>query len=240
MSPSIGNWLSRERSSSWPSCSISCAPAASPIKRGDLTTEDTKNRNGLEFGVRLNGPHGVAPNPELRTPSPERISPQRHRGHQESKWIRVGRQVEWPAQCGSEPRTPNSKPGTDFTPTEQRKLLMSQHHSEEEDFKELAAGPFAKKITRRLFMRRAAQLGFSAAVLRRIAPASWAANDNLVDSSPLAPNESPVTKERIEFLKSSPYKDISINIMVLRDAVGNCVEYHTARWEEETGAHVNI
>src|SRR6516162_4395122 len=107
MSPSIGNWLSRERSSSWPSCSISCVPAASPIKRGDLTTEDTKNRNGLEFGVRLNGPHGVAPNPELRTPSPERISPQRHRGHQESKWIRVGRQVEWPAQCGSEPQTPN-------------------------------------------------------------------------------------------------------------------------------------
>src|SRR6516165_1560527 len=78
MSPSIGNWLSRERSSSWPSCSISCAPAASPIKRGDLTTEDTKNRNELEFGVRLNGPHGVAPNPELQTPNPERISPLRN------------------------------------------------------------------------------------------------------------------------------------------------------------------
>ena len=28
--------------------------------------------------------------------------------------------------------------------------------------------------------------------------------------------------------------------MVIRSAVGDCVEYHAPRWEEETGAHVNI
>jgi multiple sugar transport system substrate-binding protein len=117
---------------------------------------------------------------------------------------------------------------------------MSQHRSEEDEFKQLAAGFLERKITRRRFLRRAAQLGFSAALLSRMVPVSLAANDDLVDSSPLAPNESPITKERIEYLKSKPYKDTTINVMVLRSAVGDCVEYHAPRWEEETGAHINI
>ena len=117
---------------------------------------------------------------------------------------------------------------------------MSQHRSEEEEFKQLAAGFLERKITRRRFLRRAAQLGFSAALLSRMVPVSLAANDDLVDSSPLAPNESPITKERVEYLKSKPYKDTTINVMVLRSAVGDCVEYHAPRWEEETGAHINI
>jgi multiple sugar transport system substrate-binding protein len=117
---------------------------------------------------------------------------------------------------------------------------MSQHRSEEEEFKQLAAGFLERKITRRRFLRRAAQLGFSAALLTRMVPVSLAASDDLVDSSPLAPNESPITKERIEYLKSKPYKDTTINVMVLRSAVGDCVEYHAPRWEEETGAHINI
>ena len=116
---------------------------------------------------------------------------------------------------------------------------MSQHHSEGE-FRDSAPEFLEKKISRRRFVRRAAQLGVSVALLNRLAPSSWAANDNLVDSSPLAPNESPVTKERIEYLKSKPYKDVSVNVMALRSAVGDCVEYHASRWEEETGAHVNI
>src|SRR5215813_4748360 len=117
---------------------------------------------------------------------------------------------------------------------------MSQHHSKEEEFKELAAGFLTGRITRRRFIWRAAQLGFSAALLSRMIPASLAADDDLVDSSPLAPNESPVTKERIEYLKSKPYKDVTINVMALRSAVGDCLEYHAPRWEEETGAHVNV
>jgi hypothetical protein len=56
----------------------------------------------------------------------------------------------------------------------------------------------------------------------------------------LAPNESPIIKERIEYLKSKPYKDTTINVMALRSAVGDCLEYHAPRWEEETGAHVNV
>ena len=88
-------------------------------------------------------------------------------------------------------------------------------------------------------MERATRFGISAALLSRMAPVSWAANENLVDSSPLAPNESHITKERIEYLKSKPYQNTTINVMVLRAAVGDCVEYHAPRWEEQTGAHVN-
>ena len=117
---------------------------------------------------------------------------------------------------------------------------MSQHHSQEEEFKELADGFLKGRITRRRFIWRAAKLGLSAALLSRMVPSSFAGDDNLVDSSPLAPNESPITKERIEYLKSKPYKDTTINVMALRSAVGDCLEYHAPRWEEETGAHVNV
>src|SRR6516164_3120330 len=102
---------------------------------------------------------------------------------------------------------------------------MSQHYLEEE-FRELTNGFLEGKITRRRFIRQAAKLGFSAVLLSRVIPGSFAANENLVDSSPLAPNESPITKERIEYLKSRPYKDTTINVMVLRSAVGDCLEYH--------------
>src|SRR5260221_8920992 len=80
------------------------------------------------------------------------------------------------------------------------------HRNSEEEFKNLTTGFFQGKITRRRFIRRAAQFGFSAALLSRMVPDSFAANDNLLDSSPLALNESPVTKERVEYLKSKPYR----------------------------------
>jgi hypothetical protein len=53
-------------------------------------------------------------------------------------------------------------------------------------------------------------------------------------------SESPITGERAEYLNSNPYKNTTINAMALRSAVGDCVEYHAPRWEEETGAHINI
>jgi len=106
---------------------------------------------------------------------------------------------------------------------------MSQHHSQEEEFKELADGFLKGRITRRRFIWRAAKLGLSAALLSRMVPSSFAGDDNLVDSSPLAPNESPITKERIEYLKSKPYKDTTINVIALRSAVGDCLEYHAPR-----------
>jgi len=89
-------------------------------------------------------------------------------------------------------------------------------------------------------MERATRFGISAALLSRIAPVSSTANENLVDSSPLAPNESHITKERIEYLKSKPYQNTTINVMVLRAAVGDCVEYHAPRWEEQTAPMLTL
>ncbi len=107
---------------------------------------------------------------------------------------------------------------------------MSQHNSGEH-FKKLTGEFSQSKITRRRFIHQSAKLGLSAALLSRLASASYAAAGTLVDSSPLAPNESPVTKERIEYLKSKPYKDVTINVMALRSAVGDCLEYHAPWWE---------
>jgi multiple sugar transport system substrate-binding protein len=114
------------------------------------------------------------------------------------------------------------------------------HNNSEEEFNEVVTAFFEGRMTRRRFIHRAAQLGLSAALVSSIVSASFAASDNLLESSPVASNESPITRERVEYLKSKPYKNATINVMVLRSAVGDCVEYHAPRWEEQTGAHVNI
>jgi multiple sugar transport system substrate-binding protein len=114
------------------------------------------------------------------------------------------------------------------------------HNNSEEEFNEVVTAFFEGRMTRRRFIHRAAQLGLSAALVSSIVSASFAASDNLLESSPVASNESPITRERVEYLKSKPYKNTTINVMVLRSAVGDCVEYHAPRWEEQTGAHVNI
>src|SRR5438477_13005579 len=88
---------------------------------------------------------------------------------------------------------------------------MSKHH--EDEFRELAAGYFQGRITRRRFIQQATKLGISAALLNRIAPSAFAADANLLDSSPEVPDEAPITKERVEFLKSKPYKGTTINVM---------------------------
>ena len=116
---------------------------------------------------------------------------------------------------------------------------MSKHDSQE-SFKELAAGFFEGRIGRRQFIRRAAQLGISVAVLNRLAPYALAAGENLVDSDPSVPHEAPVTKERIAFLKSKPYKGTTIDILVLKATVGDGLKYWTKLWQEETGGQVNV
>jgi hypothetical protein len=63
---------------------------------------------------------------------------------------------------------------------------MSKHH--EDEFRELAAGYFQGRITRRRFIQQATKLGISAALLSRMVPATYAAGENLVDSSPESPN----------------------------------------------------
>src|ERR1700724_1301560 len=98
--------------------------------------------------------------------------------------------------------------------------MSSVHNNSEEEFGELATAFFQGRMTRRRFIQRAAQLGLSAALVSRTVPASFAAGDDLLESSPVASNESPITRERVEYLRSKPYKNRTINLMVLRSAVG--------------------
>jgi multiple sugar transport system substrate-binding protein len=114
------------------------------------------------------------------------------------------------------------------------------HKNSEEEFNELVTLFFQGRMTRRRFIRRAAQLGLSAALVRQLASVSFASGDDILESSPAAPNESPLTRERVDYLRSNPYKNTTISVMVIRSAVGDCVEYHAPRWEEETGGRVNI
>src|SRR6516162_4177927 len=115
---------------------------------------------------------------------------------------------------------------------------MCQDRSKE-NFEELSAG-LASRVSRRYFIGQAAKLGISAALLSCIVSArGYAADSNLVDSSQDYPNESPITKERIAFLKTKPYKGQTINVMVLGGGLGSCVKYWAPKWEEVTGAKVN-
>src|ERR1700674_5311663 len=117
---------------------------------------------------------------------------------------------------------------------------MSQDHSKNK-FEELSAGFLAGRISRRHFIGQAAKLGISAALLSRIVSLrAYAAEGNLLDSSPDYPNESPISKERIEFLKTKPYKGTTINVLVLKATVGDCLKYYAPKWAELTGGHVNV
>ena len=114
------------------------------------------------------------------------------------------------------------------------------HNTSKDELNKLVGAYFQGRMTRRQFICHATRLGLSAALVSRLASVSRAASANLIQSSPVAANESPITAEHVEYLKSKPYKDITLNIKVIRSAVGDCVEYHPPRWEEETAAHVNI
>ena len=82
-------------------------------------------------------------------------------------------------------------------------------------------------ISRRQFIVRGAQLGLSAAVLAKLTQPSRAAA-NLIDSDPASPFESPITPERVAFLKTKPYKGTTINVMVLKATVGDGAEVSCA------------
>jgi multiple sugar transport system substrate-binding protein len=118
---------------------------------------------------------------------------------------------------------------------------MAQERSEEQ-FSELAAGFRAGRIGRRQFIAQAAKLGISVTLLSRVLAggSARAADDDVVESSPDYPNESPITKERIAFLKSKPYKGTTINVLVLKATVGDGLKYWVPKWEEETGGKVNV
>jgi multiple sugar transport system substrate-binding protein len=103
----------------------------------------------------------------------------------------------------------------------------------------LLDGLASGRLTRREALLKAAALGLSASFVSRLAE-DVAAQESLLDSDPAAKYEGPVTKERVAYLKTNPYKGVTINVMALKATVGDAVSYHAPRWEEETGAHVNV
>jgi multiple sugar transport system substrate-binding protein len=110
---------------------------------------------------------------------------------------------------------------------------------DDENFGEVVRDYVRGTISRRQFIVRGAQLGLSAAVLAKLTLPSRAAA-NLIDSDPISPYESPITPERVAFLKTKPYKGTTINVMVLKATVGDGVKYHVPHWEEITGGKVNV
>ena len=115
---------------------------------------------------------------------------------------------------------------------------MSNRYDDEK-FSEVVRDFVRGKISRRQFVVRGAQLGLSAAVLAKLTQPSRAAA-NLIDSDPISPNELPITPERVAFLKTKPYKGTTINVLVAKLTVGDCVKHYAPLWEEATGGKVNI
>ena len=71
----------------------------------------------------------------------------------------------------------------------------------------------------------------SAAVLAKLTQPSRAAA-NLIDSDPISPNELPITPERVAFLKTKPYKGTTINVLVAKLTVGDCVKHYAPLWRK--------
>ena len=98
---------------------------------------------------------------------------------------------------------------------------------DDEKFGDVVRDYVRGNISRRQFIVRGAQLGLSAAVLAKLTQPSRAAA-NLIDSDPASPYESPITPERVAFLKTKPYKGTTINVMVLKATVGDGAEISRA------------
>jgi multiple sugar transport system substrate-binding protein len=96
------------------------------------------------------------------------------------------------------------------------------------------------RIERRRLVLGAAQLGAAATLSPWLAGQARAADSGLLASAPEAPYESPITPERVAFLKTKPYKGKTINILVGKGAVGNGLKSHVPHWEEETGGKVSV
>lgn len=112
--------------------------------------------------------------------------------------------------------------------------------SKADQFRNLAEDYFRGRIDRRRFMQLAAALGFSAAVLGKLIRPAWAADADLLPSDPISPYEAPISKQRVAYLKTKPYKGTTINFMAVKATVGDCVKYHAKHWEVLTGGRVNV
>jgi len=108
----------------------------------------------------------------------------------------------------------------------------------QEEFGKIVNQYLRGRIDRRGFIRAGVQLGISAAVLARMTGPARAAD--MLESSPESPYESPITPERVAFLKTKPYKGTTINVIVLKSTVGDGLKYHVPHWEAATGGKVNV
>src|SRR6185437_16737642 len=90
--------------------------------------------------------------------------------------------------------------------------------------------------------RRSLLRGTGAAALASSLP--WrpgrAAPANLLQSAPEAPYESPITPERVAFLKTKPFRGKTINLLVEKGSVGEGLKHHVPHWEEETGGRISV
>ena len=102
------------------------------------------------------------------------------------------------------------------------------------------AGPTfnAASFSRRILLR-SAGTGAAAAAFGGFG-AHAATASGLLDSAPEAPYESPITPERVAFLKTKPYRGKTINILVEKGSVGDGLKHHVPHWEEETGGRVSV
>ena len=93
-------------------------------------------------------------------------------------------------------------------------------------------------LSRRDLMRATGAVAAASALpLRR----GYAATDSgLLDSAPEAPYESPITPERVAFLKTKPYKGKTINLLVEKGSVGEGLKHHVPHWEEATGGRISV
>jgi multiple sugar transport system substrate-binding protein len=141
-----------------------------------------------------------------------------------------------PRSDASAARAPNDNPAAEHGARDREERSMSDHDKSGQ-FRELAYDFLRGRIDRRRFIVTATQLGFSAAALAKL---TRPARADMLTSAPEAPYESPITPERVAFLKTKPYKGTTINVLVLKATVGDCVKYHAPHWEEETGGKVRI
>ncbi len=113
-------------------------------------------------------------------------------------------------------------------------------NGDHEELKTLAEDYLRGRIDRRRFLLLAGAAGFSVPLLGRLIRPAEAANPDLLPSDPISPYEAPITKQRVAFLKTKPFKGVTINFMAVKATVGDCVKYHAPHWEELTGGRVNV
>ena len=99
----------------------------------------------------------------------------------------------------------------------------------------------ARRVTRRGFLKIAGAGAAAVGAGRGLASSGGRAlGTELLTTTAVAPYESPVTPERVAFLRGRPYRNVALNVMLVKAAIGTCVKYHIFRWGQETGAMVNF